>query len=299
MGSSPAPFEVFINGGSGLDSGPWEDFRLPGTPTATNSTDYYTDTGTFSLSLSSTCPWTITVSPLSPRSTNGWVQVPGAATDISVGANGSVWALGVGPAGAGHPIYRWTGSYIWIASNAWARVPGAAVTIAVAPDGSPRVITSTHQIYRRVGKSWVHMPGAATDIAIGANGAVWVVGTHPNGGGYGIYHWTARGWAGVPGAAVTIAVAPDGSPWVITSTHQIYRRVGNSWVHMPGAATDIAIGANGAVWVVGTHPNGGGYRIYHWTARGWAGVPGAAVTIAVDPNGNPWVMNSLNQIYVR
>jgi hypothetical protein len=142
-------------------------------------------------------------------------------------------------------------------------------------------------------------PGAARNIAAGANGAVWVVGTNPVGGGFGIYEWTGSGWAPVAGGAVGIAVGPDGSAWVVNSNHRIYHRVGTGWVQLPGAATDLAVGANGAVWVVGTNPAGGGFGIYEWTGSGWARVAGGAVGIAVGPDGSAWVVNSSHQIYHR
>jgi Tectonin domain len=140
------------------------------------------------------------------------------------------------------------------------------------------------------------LPGAAQDIAAGG-GAVDVVGTRPNGAGYGLYHWTGTAWAGIPGAAVRIAVGSQGNPWVINSSHQIYQREGSAWVQMPGAATDIAIGADDAVWIVGTDPNGAGYGLYQWTSTGWVGVAGSAAAIAVDPDGRPWVINSSHHIY--
>ena len=281
---SEGNFIVDINGGSGLvfDEGP-NELGLGG-----SGTDYYTDTGTFSLSIFSECAWSITVEP-PPQYFH---QLPGAARDVAIGADGAAWVVGTIYNGAGYGIYEWTGS-------AWAGAGGSAVAIAVDPNGNPWVINSNHQIYRRVGSGWLLMPGAATDIAIGADGAVWVVGTLHNGVGYGIYHWTGSAWAGAGGSALTIAVDPNGNPWVINSNHQIYRRVGSGWLLMPGAATDIAIGADGAVWVVGTNPTGVGYGVYHWTGSGWAGVGGSAVVIAVDPNGNPWIINGKTQIYVH
>jgi beta-glucosidase-like glycosyl hydrolase len=147
--------------------------------------------------------------------------------------------------------------------------------------------------------TWKSAPGLATNIATGADGSVWVIGTNPVSGGYGIYRWTVTGWAAVPGGAVRIAVGPDGSPWVVNSAQRIYRRVGSSWVLYPGAAVDIAAGANGAVWVVGINPVPGGYGIYYWTGTGWAGVSGGAVAIAVGPDGSPWVVNSAQRIYRR
>jgi hypothetical protein len=142
-------------------------------------------------------------------------------------------------------------------------------------------------------------PGAATSIAVGANNSVWVVGTNPAPGGYGIYRWTGTGWNPVAGGAVSIAVDPGGNPWVINSAHQIYHRVGNGWARYPGAATSIGVGANGSVWITGTNPTPGGYGIYRWTGTRWNPVAGGAVSIAVDPGGNPWVVNSAHQIYHR
>ncbi len=147
--------------------------------------------------------------------------------------------------------------------------------------------------------TFIPRPGLANDTALGANGSVWVIGTNPTGGGYGIYYWTGSSWSVVAGGGVTIAVGPDGSPWVINSSHQIYHRVGTGWVRLPGAANDIAVGANGSVWVIGTNPTGGGYGIYYWTGSSWSVVAGGGVTIAVGPDGSPWVINSSHQIYHR
>jgi hypothetical protein len=144
---------------------------------------------------------------------------------------------------------------------------------------------------------WQLAAGAATDIAAGADGSVWVVGTNPAPGGYGVYRRTVTGWAGIPGGALAIAVGPDGSPWITNSAHHIYHGVGSGWVVYPGAAVDISVGANGAVWVVGTNPVSGGYGVYRWTGSGWAGVPGGAVAIAVGPDGSPWITNSAHHIY--
>jgi hypothetical protein len=146
-------------------------------------------------------------SPFTPR--------PGTATDIAVGANGSVWLIGTNVVGDGYGIYHWNGS-------AWAAFSGGAVTVAVGPDGNPWVINSVHQIFHWSGAGWVKYPGSATDIAVGANGSVWLIGTNVVGDGYGIYHWNGSAWATVSGGAVTIAVGPDGNAWVINSAHDIY-----------------------------------------------------------------------------
>jgi hypothetical protein len=139
-------------------------------------------------------------------------------------------------------------------------------------------------------------PGSANEVGAGASGSVWIVGTNPVAGGFGIWHWTGTTWAAVPGGAVRIAVDPSGRPWVVTSLHQIYHWTGSVWTLFPGAATDIGVGANGSVWAAGTNPVADGFSISHWTGTTWTTVPGAAVRIAVDPIGSPWVINSSHQI---
>ena len=142
-------------------------------------------------------------------------------------------------------------------------------------------------------------PGAAaTNISQGADGSLWVIGTNPVPGGYGIYEWTGSSWAREPGGAVAIAVAPDGTPLVINSAHQIFVWTGSGWGRLPGAARDIAVGADGSLWVIGTNPVPGGYGIYEWNGSGWGRVAGGAVDIAVAPDGTPLVVNSAHQIFV-
>jgi hypothetical protein len=81
---------------------------------------------------------------------------------------------------------------------------------------------------------------------------VWVIGTNPVAGGYGIYRWNGTGWSREPGGAVAIAVEADGAPLVINSAHQIYECAGSGWLQRPGPARDIAAGADGSVCPAGT-----------------------------------------------
>lgn len=64
-----------------------------------------------------------------------WNSRPGAAVDIGVGANGSVWVIGTNRVAKGFGIYRWTG-------RGWQNIPGGAVRIAVDPRGIPWVVNS-------------------------------------------------------------------------------------------------------------------------------------------------------------
>jgi hypothetical protein len=147
------------------------------------------------------------------------------------------------------------------------------------------------------GPNFILRPGAANDVGAGADGSVWVVGTNPVFGGFGIWRWTGAGWVQAGGGAVALAADAGGRPWVVNSARQIYRWNGAGWLRLPGAATDVGVGANGSAWVIGTNSVVGGFGIWRWTGGGWAPVSGGAVRIAVGPGGDPWVVNSAGQIF--
>jgi hypothetical protein len=140
-------------------------------------------------------------------------------------------------------------------------------------------------------------PGLATAISVGRNGAIWILGTKPVNGNYGIYHWNGKTWASVAGGAARIAVDPAGNPWIVNAAHHISHWNGKGWIAYPGTASDIGVGAHGSLWILGTNPAGAGnYGIYHWNGKSWTAVPGGAVRIAVDSAGNPWIINSAHRI---
>ncbi len=211
-----------------------------------------------------------------------WQKVAGAATDISVGANGSVWIIGSNKVTGGYGIYRYKGN------NAWERMPGGAVRIAVDPKGNAWVVNSLKNIFRWNGQGWTQMPGLATDIGIGKNGAVWVVGTDTA-----PWRWNGRGWIKHSGnLLVRIAVDAQGNPWGVNQRKEIWQYAGGPWRKKPGLANDIGIGANNTVWIVGT--DSAPYRL---TNGNWQKHTGGIAGISVGPKGFPWAVNAGKQIF--
>ena len=153
----------------------------------------------------------------------------GAATDIGVGSDGSIWILGTDRQAKGYGIYRWE-------SNNWVKANGDGEVITVDRDGNPWVINSDSQIFQRSDDSsnsgdlgtsfgsWQQKDGMATDIAIGANNDVWIIGTDRQTDGYSIFKWENNNWTKVEGAAEVIAVDRNGIPWVINSNKNIFTR---------------------------------------------------------------------------
>jgi hypothetical protein len=246
----------------------------------------------------------VSITPQTPPT--AWQQLPGAATDISVGADGSVWALGVIPVYGGYGVYHWN-PRTWT----WDVIDGGAVRIAVGPDGSPWVVNSFHNIWHRTGGSWAQIAGSAQDIGVGANGYVWIVSwtlhdatckPHPCDGG--VQYYTGTDWRQISGGAARIAVDAQGLPWVVSATGAISRWTGSAWSQLPGSGTDIGVGADlptgvNQPWVIGT--DGG---VYYWitannAAAGWGRTDGLAVAVTAGPSGNAWVVNSAGSIFQR
>jgi len=213
-----------------------------------------------------------------------WQRMLGSASDIGVGADGSVWAIGTDERSGGFGIYQWLGS-------TWQRVKGGALRIDVDPNGIPWIVNNSHSIYRRQGSDWVRMGGNARDIGIGADGTVWVT------SGGGTYRYDEGDWVGVRGSGVRIDVDPSGVPWVVDHTNDIHQLIAGRWIRRSGEARDIGVGGDGSVWIVGTSDDEGRHGVYRWSGTAWNPVSGSLRQISVGPDGNPWAANSDGNIY--
>ncbi|MBP6827387.1 MAG: hypothetical protein KA165_12565 [Saprospiraceae bacterium] len=224
--------------------------------------------------------------------TGSWQLMPGLATDIGIGADGSVWIVSNEASGTGFLIKKWN-------AGSWITVDGDAVRIAVDKQGNPWVINNLDQIYRRVNNSWQSVNVNAKDIGIGADGSVWIVTTDELGAGYTIKKWNGSGWTLASGEALRISVDHQGFPWVVNSYGSIYRLGYAGWILLPGHAKDIGVGADGTAWMISDEAFGSDFTIKRWNGMSWEKFDGQAVAIAVDNTGKPWVVNSAGEIYKR
>lgn len=279
----------------------------------------------------SICSNATCVTPSPPQLYEGWVQTPGSARDIAVGAEGSLWIIGTtDPEGGDYPVHKWTGL-------SWIRVSvGKGVRIAVDPKGVPWLVNSVGEIYEGTSNeassiAWGEpKPGLANDVAIGADGSVWLIGTlGPDSSNFYVYKWNGSNWDldQTGGAGVRISVGPTGEPWIIDSSGRILRRTSadpanGAWVQAsPDLARDLSVGASD-VWILGTANIGNnlGFTIrmvpgaaagdFNGEAgargvdAGEAGVQpgqavnGAAVSIAAGPDAI-WIINRLGDIFRR
>jgi hypothetical protein len=169
-------------------------------------------------------PWVVNKSHLIFRyrdSTSYWETMPGTATDIAVGADGSVFALSteeVSPSG-GYSIMKWNVDH-------WDVLPGCAgVRIAVDAHGTPWVVNKSNIVFRCGGSYlWDTISGvAANDIGIGADGSVYVTGQEDAAPIYKFIS-TTTSWSVVPDLSGTnISVTPTGQPVYIDKSGVLHK----------------------------------------------------------------------------
>lgn len=252
-----------------------------------------------------------------------FANVPGALSQISVGADGSVWGLN-----SSQQIYRYDS-----ASQDWTNIPGALQQIVVGSSTAVWGLNEYQQIYRwdSVRSTWLAVPGWLTQIAVGADGDVWGI----NAQSY-IYHYNAQigSFSQVLGTLVRIAVGSSGAVYGVNAGGEIYwYNPGTGYFQgLPNTSAfgQISVGVDGAVWAV---KNGVAYHynvlynrmdatpgsiaqvmvgygaavfglnasgdIFQWNApsQSWFQISGNLTAIAVGGNGAVWGINSSRQIY--
>jgi len=165
-------------------------------------------------------PWVVTQSNLIFRynATNkAWDQMPGTATDVGIGADGSVFIIGTefATVTGGNIIEKWNGT-------GWDKmVDCAGIHIAVDPHGTPWVVNESNIVFQYGGTYlWNPITGIdGNDIGIGADGSVYVTGKDSASATYNPPVYKLQGgstWSQVPGISGTsISVDPKGRPWYI------------------------------------------------------------------------------------
>lgn len=210
-----------------------------------------------------------------------WQNMPGRATDIGAGADGSVWIIGTN-----NSPYKWND-----AGYAWEQASGQAARIAVLPDGTPVIVNDKQEVFRLRGQNWQQLPGRAKDIGAGADGSIWIIGTNDS-----PYRWDENGYAWVQqsGTGVRISVLPDGTPVILNAKEEVFRLRGQNWQQLPGRAKDIAAGSDGSIWIIGE--NGSPYR---WNEDGyaWEQKQGTGVQLAIAGPGIPWLVNAGQEVF--
>ncbi len=161
-------------------------------------------------------PWVINKNFAMFRLVNDqWQSIPGQARGIGIGADGSVYHIGLS-----NTLYKWDGTN-------WGEGFGAdAREVAVDPEGNPWTVTTKGEMNRYMNGKKEFLPGKALDIDISSNGVVHVIGND----GHKIWRWTGTEWENssiLEPRVARIAVGADDTPWVVANDFKIFRSLPN------------------------------------------------------------------------
>ncbi|MCB9493636.1 MAG: hypothetical protein H6679_05170 [Epsilonproteobacteria bacterium] len=205
-----------------------------------------------------------------------WSEITGlAASDISVGPDGAVWALGNTPVGGGYKIYFREGiTGTNPKGTSWSEVGGAVVVIATGLGGQAWGVNDGDNLFFRQGitqsqpkgTAWQHVNPYFKYVDAGSDtyNSVWATGSYP---GVVYRHWgntiTQPGptWSPVESYEIKqIAVGPNGQPWGINASNEVVARTGitgqqkdvkgTSWQACATAAKFVGVTRSNQVWMV-------------------------------------------------
>jgi peptidoglycan hydrolase-like protein with peptidoglycan-binding domain len=167
----------------------------------------------------------------SPTS-GSWIQQIGLAREIAIGADGSVWVIGMDAANGGYGVWKFVGTG-WVKTND----AGAGVRIAVGPTGNPWIVNNVGQVFRRSTNatgsgSWILKGGSEAAMAIAVNRSedAWIV---RNTLGFAIWDeqpaipnsTPARAkWVDIPGSGIGFAAGELAGEWAIYSDYGLRRK---------------------------------------------------------------------------
>lgn len=139
-----------------------------------------------------------------------WTTIPGSLTQISVGSASNVWGMD------GQKVLRWTG-------DSWTAVTGGSLaSVSVASDGTVWGVNTAGEAVRRMGAGWTLTGKKLKQVSVGSATKVW--GVENVGGKWSIWQWNDVKWTQVSGALMNVSAAPDGTVWgVNTEGHIFYR----------------------------------------------------------------------------
>ncbi len=216
-----------------------------------------------------------------------FVKVKGAATDIGIGADGSVFIVGIES-----DVGRWSNR-----RQVFLPFPGDLSRISVDPDGNPWGINRDGEVFRHQDKRWTHVKGVsdAVDLGVGGDGTVFVTTAARR-----IYKWDPdkdkliflKGQKGE-----RIDVSRRGDPWVI-DRNKIFRLERGAFIQVKRRAIDIGVGPDDSVFMISTTN-----RLFQWNYQknDWdriSGVPGGKLeAVDVGPGGRPWIANTKQEVF--
>lgn len=236
-----------------------------------------------------------------------WTPVSGSARDLSIGTDGTVFALDTsGQVWLRRPVeVSSSGSNTLGPGGIWVRLPGKFVRIAAEQERLAWALDERGELFLWRGTWWRPMgaqfPVLAIDVGVAPGGKAFAV--TRNGNLVGLD--TRRGMtdlsalAGAPRNIQRVDVDDQGRPWVLNQEGKVYRLDGRSWRALESSpALELSVGglSKGGAWLIGL--DGELLLLAADGAKSQRIAAGAAI-VASGPNGKPWIATADGSLYAN
>jgi len=239
----------------------------------------------------------------------GFVLVPGAASDISIGG-GQVWTVNK----SSKAVQKWNN-----AARRWDAASGKkAVRVDVDADGNPIIVTDKSELFFRVGNQWRGLGIGGRDVAA-TKYRTYLTGfdytdvanrrkelqrltqrlDSPLGSIRGPIRGTVRNtttnWFARGAAAEIDAHTANKDLWTVDTKGKITHYPGGASIkNISGSAKDIVVSAGGDVWIIDgqnrlAKRNGSSWQVHDSNAK--------LVRLAIDGRGLLWGLDASGRVY--
>jgi tectonin-like protein len=208
-----------------------------------------------------------------------WSSLPGRSIDISVSADGVVYAV----ANDGR-IWRWSNKV----GEDWRSIPGKDfIRVDVGSDNKPWAINQEAQLLYFNGIWWEDRGAGFVDVGTGANKEIYAIDKVGN-----LHRWNPKEKKlelTVSTNAIRIDIDPKGDPWIINADGSVSVYKNQTWQFIEANLVDISISPEGQVFGV----NDRGY-LTQWQPKlkNWKRVSKFAnvSSVSIGLNAKPWLV---------
>lgn len=223
----------------------------------------------------STRPTAVSSEQITDTSPLIFTKVNGKTTRLSIGADGSIFAIGVDGT-----LQRWNNQ-----RKKFITFPGSLSRVAVDLEGNPWGVNAKQKIFYHTGNDWKNISGSAVDISISTHGDIVI-----SNGDEKLYRLndSKTSFKKIYGKGYYIAAHPNGEIWTITQDGKIRRCSDKECIRLKKKGADIAIGPDGSVYMADVNNK---LYVFDLKKDDWKRVETSrsVMSVAVGPKGRPWI----------
>jgi Tectonin domain len=218
-----------------------------------------------------------------------WISLGGKAVDLSVGIDGSAWALD-------------QDGQVWLKRDesatgrqGWQSLPGKFLRIDAYTEKDAWALDEGGQVFRYMGSYWKAIASPPMrDIAATSESLAYAI---SQAGELLQLNDSSPSLINIPGAPKKLKrldVNAMNQLWVVDEDGRLFREEANGWMIINGRVNDIATGANDTAMAIG--PDGHAL-LWRAKAKRWQDLDVGATAVAVGADSEPWLSLSSGGIF--